>query len=99
MEKMKFETKLKTLKTDNSPLVRAAFQGKDGNVYFGIILIDTGSFDCILNKSVMVYWMILPSGRVTAKISAQFKERTMSAMLLTSLSRWATIKSSATCFM
>lgn len=53
MEKMKFETKLKTLKTDNSPLVRAAFQGKDGNVYFGIILIDTGSFDCILNKSVM----------------------------------------------
>lgn len=53
MEKMKFETKLKTLKTDNSPLIRAAFQGKDGNVYFGIILIDTGSFDCILNKSVM----------------------------------------------
>lgn len=53
MEKMKFETKLKTLKTNNSPLIKAAFQGKDGNVYFGIILIDTGSFDCILNKSVL----------------------------------------------
>lgn len=53
MEKMKFETKLKTLKTNNSPLIKAAFQGKDGNVYFGIMLIDTGSFDCILNKSVM----------------------------------------------
>lgn len=53
MEEMKFETKLKTLKTNNSPLIKAAFQGKDGNVYFGIILIDTGSFDCILNKSVM----------------------------------------------
>ena len=53
MEEMKFETKLKTLKTNNSPLIKAAFQGKDGNVYFGIMLIDTGSFNCILDKSVL----------------------------------------------
>lgn len=35
------------------PFVKAAFKGKDGNAYIGIMLIDTGSNDCLLNKSIL----------------------------------------------
>lgn len=52
MEK-KFEAKLRDVNQVKCPFVKAAFQGKDGNVYIGILLIDTGSVDCILNKSVL----------------------------------------------
>jgi len=51
MTEKKFEAKLRGV--SEFPLVKAAFQGKDGNVYIGMMLIDTGSVDCILNKSVM----------------------------------------------
>lgn len=53
MEEKEFEAKLRSVNEVKFPLVKAAFKGKDGNVYIGMILIDTGSVDCILNKSVL----------------------------------------------
>lgn len=53
MEEKDFEAKLRSVNEVKFPLVKAAFKGKDGNVYIGMMLIDTGSVDCILNKSVL----------------------------------------------
>ena len=53
MEEKEFEAKLRSVNEVKFPLVKAAFKGKDGNVYIGMMLIDTGSVDCILNKSVL----------------------------------------------
>ena len=53
MDENKFETELININEIKFPLVKAAFKGKDGNVYVGVMLIDTGSVDCILNKSVL----------------------------------------------
>lgn len=53
MEEKEFETKLRSVNEVKFPLVKAAFKGKDGNMYIGMMLIDTGSVDCILNKSVL----------------------------------------------
>ena len=53
MEEKEFEAKLRSVDEVKFPLVKAAFKGKDGNVYIGLMLIDTGSVDCILNKSVL----------------------------------------------
>lgn len=35
------------------PIVKAAFNGKEGNVYVGAMMVDSGSVHCILNKSVL----------------------------------------------
>lgn len=53
MEEKDFEAKLRSVNEVKFPLVKAGFKGKDGNVYIGMMLIDTGSVDCILNKSVL----------------------------------------------
>ena len=53
MEEKEFEAKLRSVNEVKFPLVKAAFKGNDGNVYIGMMLIDTGSVDCILNKSVL----------------------------------------------
>lgn len=53
MEEKIFEAKLLSINEVKFPLVKAAFKSKDGNVYIGMMLIDTGSVDCILNKSVL----------------------------------------------
>lgn len=34
------------------PVIKAAFQAADGNYYMGLMLIDSGSCNCILNKAV-----------------------------------------------
>lgn len=48
-----FETNFHGFYDVNCPFVKAAFKGKDGKVYIGLMLIDTGSVDNILNKSVL----------------------------------------------
>lgn len=53
MKEKTFETNFRGLNNVNCPFVKAAFKGKDGNVYIGVVLIDTGSVDCILNKSIL----------------------------------------------
>ena len=53
MKEKAFEAKLCGVRDVKFPLVKAAFKGKDGNLYVGMMLIDTGSVDCILNKSVL----------------------------------------------
>lgn len=49
MEEKNFHTKLLSINEVKFPLVKAAFKGKDGEVYIGVMLIDTGSVECILN--------------------------------------------------
>ena len=53
MKEKKFEAKLRNIHEVKMPFVKAAFQGKDGNVYIGIMLVDTGCVNCILNRSVV----------------------------------------------
>lgn len=53
MKEPAFEAKLRNINKVKMPLVKAAFQGKDGNVYIGQMLIDTGCVDCILNRSIV----------------------------------------------
>ena len=53
MDEKNFHTKLLSINEVKFPLVKAAFKGKDGEVYIGVMLIDTGSVECILNKSVL----------------------------------------------
>ena len=55
MKEKIFEAKFCSVNEVKFPLVKAAFKGKDGNVYIGVMLIDTGSVDCILNKSVLQF--------------------------------------------
>lgn len=50
-KKMKtFTAKLRNIEQVKFPIVKAAFKGKDGNVYIGAMMVDTGSVHCILNK-------------------------------------------------
>lgn len=42
MKEKTFEAKLCRVSEVKFPLVEAAFKGKDGNVYGGMMLIDTG---------------------------------------------------------
>lgn len=53
MSEKKIEAKLVEVNKVKFPLVTAAFKGKDGNVYTGVMLVDTGSGNCILSKSVV----------------------------------------------
>ena len=45
--------KLRDMEQVGFPIVKAAFKGKDGNVYVGAMMVDSGSVHCILNKSVL----------------------------------------------
>ena len=51
----KFTAKLRNVQETNFPIVKAAFKGKDEQIYIGVMMIDTGSVNCILNKSVLPY--------------------------------------------
>lgn len=58
IEKMnmeKFTAKLRDIQETKLPIVKAAFKGKDEQIYIGVMMIDTGSVNCILNKSVLPY--------------------------------------------
>lgn len=55
MEETTFEAKLCGVADVKFPFVKAAFRAKDGNVYMGVMLIDTCSTRCVLNKSVLPY--------------------------------------------
>lgn len=45
--------KLRDIEQVKFPIVKAAFKGKDGNVYVGAMMVDSGSVHCILNKSIL----------------------------------------------
>lgn len=47
------QTKLRFMDTYDAPLVKVAFNGKDGKVYVGYMLVDTGSSECLLNSSIL----------------------------------------------
>lgn len=51
----KFTAKLRDVQETKFPIVKAAFKGKDEQIYIGVMMIDTGSVNCILNKSVLPY--------------------------------------------
>lgn len=51
----KFTAKLRNIQETKFPIVKAAFKGKDEQIYIGVMMIDTGSVNCILNKSVLPY--------------------------------------------
>lgn len=55
MEETTFEAKLCGVSDVKLPFVKAAFRAKDGNVYMGVMLIDTCSTCCVLNKSVLPF--------------------------------------------
>ncbi len=48
-----FTAKLINIEETKFPIIKAALKGKDGKIYIGFIIIDTGSVNCILNKSVL----------------------------------------------
>lgn len=50
-----FTARLIEIQETKFPIVKAAFKGKDDQIYIGFMLIDTGSVNCILNKSVLPY--------------------------------------------
>ena len=50
-----FTAKLINIEETKFPIIKAAFKGKDGKIYIGFMIIDTGSVNCILNKSVLPY--------------------------------------------
>ena len=51
----KFTAELRDIQQIKFPIVKAAFKGKDDQIYIGVMMIDTGSVNCILNKSVLPY--------------------------------------------
>lgn len=51
----KFVAKLIDIQEMKFPIVKAAFMGKDGLIYIGAMMVDTGSVNCILSKSVLPY--------------------------------------------
>ena len=51
----KFTAKLRNIQETKFPIVKAAFKGKDDQIFIGVMMIDTGSANCILNKSVLPY--------------------------------------------
>lgn len=51
----KFTVELRDIQETKFPIVKAAFKGKDDKIYIGVMMIDTGSVNCILNKSVLPY--------------------------------------------
>lgn len=51
----KFTSKLRNIQETKFPIVKAAFKGKDAQIYIGVMMIDTVSVNCILNKSILPY--------------------------------------------
>lgn len=51
--KKRMKTFTAKLRNIEQAIVKEAFKGKDGNVYIGAMMVDTGSVHCILNKSVL----------------------------------------------
>ena len=51
----KFTVELRDIQETKFPIVKAAFKGKDDKIDIGVMMIDTGSVNCILNKSVLPY--------------------------------------------
>lgn len=51
----KFTSKQRNIQEPKFPIVKAAFKGKDAQIYIGVMMIDTGSVNCILSKSVLPY--------------------------------------------
>lgn len=51
----KFTAKLRNIQEAKFPIVKASFKGKDDQIYIGVMMIDTGSVNCILNKSILPY--------------------------------------------
>ena len=50
-----FTAKLRNIHESKFPIVKVAFKANDDHVYIGAMLIDTGSVNCILNKSILPY--------------------------------------------
>lgn len=87
MKERFFETNFRGIHDVNCPFVKAAFKGKDGEVYIGFMLIDTGSVNCILNKSVLLLmddavinkgkskriYSINPTGAICQEVEFEFK--------------------------
>lgn len=51
----KFTAKLRDIQETKFPIVKAAFKGKGDQIHIGVMMIDTGSVNCILDKSVLPY--------------------------------------------
>lgn len=51
----KFTAKLIDIQETKFPIVKAAFKGKGDMIYIGAMMVDTGSVNCILSKSVLPY--------------------------------------------
>lgn len=49
----KFTAKLRDMQGTKFPIVKATFKGKDDQIHTGIMMVDTGSAKCILNRSVI----------------------------------------------
>lgn len=60
-----FEAKLRNIHEAKFPIVKAAFKGNDNQIYIGAMLIDTGSDNCILNKSILPY--LCDDAKITGK--------------------------------
>lgn len=50
-----FTAKLRNIQETKFPIVKAAFKGKDDQIFICVMMIDTGSANCILNKSILPY--------------------------------------------
>lgn len=50
-----FTAKQRDIQETKFPIVKAAFKGMGDQIFIGVMLIDTGSASCILNKSILPY--------------------------------------------
>lgn len=50
-----FTAKQRDIQETKFPIVKAAFKGKGDQIFIGVMMIDTGSANCILNKSILPY--------------------------------------------
>lgn len=53
--KKEFSSKILDINKYGCPLLEAAFVGKNGQGYMGVMMIDTGSAHCLLNRNVLDY--------------------------------------------
>lgn len=50
-----FTVKRRDIQETKSPIVKAAFRGMGVQIFIGVMMIDTGSANRILNKSILPY--------------------------------------------
>ena len=50
-----FTVKRRDIQETKSPIVKAAFKGMGDQIFIGVMMIDTGSANSILNKSILPY--------------------------------------------